>query len=269
MDAAPLDLEAYFRRIGHDGLREPSLPCLEALHLAHATRIPFENLDIQLGRPVRIDLDALQAKLVRGGRGGYCFEHNTLFAAVLGRLGFRVDTLEARVRLGAGSTRPRTHMALRVLLPEGDWLADVGFGGEGLLQPVPFGGGAHTRYEDTCRLQPEGRVSVLQRLQAEGWADLYALEPDPALPVDFELGNHYTSTYPESGFVRTLTAQLPAPGVRRILRDRTLTILRGGEVEVAEVQDPEDLLRVLRETFGLDFPAGTRFRSPDFQPSRT
>lgn len=263
MDATPLDLEAYFRRIGHDGLREPTLRCLEALHLAHATRIPFENLDIQLGLPVRLDLEALQAKLVRGGRGGYCFEHNTLFAAVLGRLGFRVDTLEARVRLGSTEVRPRTHMALRVRLAEGDWLADVGFGGEGLLLPVPFDGRELTRLGDTCRLRPEGQVSVLQRLQPEGWIDLYALEPEPALPVDFELGNHFTSTHPESGFVRTLTAQLPGPEARHILRNRTLTTLRGGKAEVRELQDREELVRVLRDTFGLDVPAGTRFRHPE------
>ncbi len=269
MDAAPLDLEAYFRRIGHDGLREPSLRCLEALHLAHATRIPFENLDIQLGRPVRIDLESLQAKLVRGGRGGYCFEHNTLFAAVLARLGFQVDTLEARVRLGTTEVRPRTHMALRVRLAEGDWLADVGFGGEGLRQPVPFGGEPCTRFDDTCRLRSEGRVTVLQRLQPEGWTDLYALEPEPALPVDFAMGNHYTSTHPESGFVRTLTAQLPSLEGRRILRNRTLTILRSNGAEVRELQGPEELLEVLRGHFGLDFPAGTRFRSPEFQPHRT
>lgn len=264
MDAAPLDLEAYFHRIGHDGLREPTLRCLEALHLAHATRIPFENLDIQLGRPVRLDLESLQAKLVRGGRGGYCFEHNTLFAAVLARLGFKVDTLEARVRLGSTEVRPRTHMALRVRLAEGDWLADVGFGGEGLLLPVPFDGRELTRLADTCRLRPEGRVTVLQRRQSEGWADLYALEPEPARAVDYEMGNHYTSSFPESGFVRTLTAQLPAPEARRILRNRTLTTLRDGQVEVRELQDPEELLHVLRESFGLEFPAGTRFRNPAF-----
>jgi N-hydroxyarylamine O-acetyltransferase len=265
MTSFPMDLEAYFRRIGYDGPREPTLRCLEALHLAHATRIPFENLDIQLGRPIRLDLESLQAKLVRAGRGGYCFEQNTLFAAVLARLGFTVDTLEARVRLGVTEPpRPRTHMALRVRLGSGDWLADVGFGGEGLLLPVPFGGGECTRLGDTYRLRPEGRVTLLQCRKPEGWLDFYALEPEPALAIDFELGNHYTSTFPESGFVRTLTVQLPAPDLRRILRNRTLTTLRGGQAEVRDIRDPDELLVVLREEFGLDFPAGTRFRNPEF-----
>lgn len=264
MQDVPLDLAAYQLRIGHVGPLEPSLACLEALHFAHATRIPFENLDIQLGREIRLDLEALQTKLVRGGRGGYCFEHNTLFAAVLARIGIQVDTMEARVRFGNPDPMPRTHMALRVRFPGGDWLADVGFGGEGLLGPVPFGGGEFTRYLDTYRLLPEGRATVLQVRKPEGWFDLYAIEPDAALPVDFRVANHYTSTHPDSRFVTTLTAQLPTPMARHVLRDRVYTVLRGGAAEVVQVQDPEALLELLRGVFGLAFPAGTRFRNPRF-----
>src|SRR4029453_18893395 len=103
---------AYFERIAYAGDRAPSKATLDAVHLAHATHIPFENLDILLGHPIRLDLDNLQAKLVRGGRGGYCFEQNRLFAAALQALGFSVTTLGARVRFGATSIRPRTHMTL-------------------------------------------------------------------------------------------------------------------------------------------------------------
>lgn len=264
MADSAFDLSAYFRRIGHAGRIEPTLACLEALHLAHATHVPFENLDIQLGRPIRLDLDSLQAKLVRGGRGGYCFEQNTLFAAVLARLGFRIQTLEARVRFGNPELTARTHMAVRVELPEGAWLADVGFGGEGLLGPVPFGGTEFTRFHDTYRLQPEGRVTVLQCRRREAWFDLYALEPEPAFPIDYLVGNHYTSTFPESRFVTTLTAQLPTPEARHILRNRTYTVLRGDAAEVLELHGPEQLLDLLRTVFGLDFPVGTRFRNPVF-----
>lgn len=259
-----MDLDSYFRRIGYDGPREPTLRCLEALHLAHATRIPFENLDIQLGLPIRLDLDSLQAKLVRGGRGGYCFEHNTLFAAVLARLGFRLETLEARVRLGNPQLLSRSHMTLRVNLPEGPWLADVGFGGEGLLGPVPFGGAEIRRFGDTHRLTEEGCRTVLQSLKPEGWFDFYVIEPDPVHPIDFLVGNHYTSTHPDSRFVTALTAQLPGPEQRRVLRNRTYTVRRDGQAEVRELLDPEELLQVLRDDFGLDFPRGTRFRNPAF-----
>ena len=98
--------------------------------------IPFENLDIQLGRPIRLDLESIQSKLVRGRRGGYCYEQNSLFAAVLERIGFRVTTLAARVRKGASRVLPRTHMLLSVDAADSPWLADVGFGTGGLLKPV-------------------------------------------------------------------------------------------------------------------------------------
>lgn len=264
MDGYPLDLGAYFDRIGHDGPREPTLACLEALHLAHATHIPFENLDIQLGLPIPLDLASLEDKLVRRRRGGYCFEQNTLFAAVLRRLGFRLETLEARVRFGLPELTSRGHMALRVQLPGGDWLADVGFGGEGLLGPVPWGGAPHDRFGETFRLQPMGSRTVLQELRPEGWFDFYALEPEPVFPVDYLVANHYTSTFPGSRFVQTLTVQLPSPGIRHILRNRNYTVLRGEEVRSREIGSPEELLQLLGQVFGLDFPPGTRFRNPAF-----
>src|SRR5262249_24611720 len=95
-----LDLDAYLARVGYTGDRAPSLAVLDALHLAHATHVPFENLGILLGRPVLLDLESLQAKLVRGRRGGYCFEQNALLAAALEALGFAVTRLAARVRAG-------------------------------------------------------------------------------------------------------------------------------------------------------------------------
>src|SRR5690349_15099497 len=130
---SPLDLDAYLDRIGYAGPRLPTRRVLEGLHLAHTTHVPFENLDILLGRPIRLDLDSLQAKLVRDRRGGYCFEQNTLFAAGLEQMGFAVTRLAARVRFGASRLLPRTHMLLRVDVEGEPFLADVGFGGSGLL----------------------------------------------------------------------------------------------------------------------------------------
>src|SRR5215471_14344829 len=133
----PFDLPAYLRRIGYAGDLSPSRKTLDAVHLAHATHIPFENLDILLGRPIRLDLASLQAKLVAGRRGGYCFEQNALFAAVLEQLGFAVTRLAARVRFRTDRVLARTHMTLRVDVDGVPLLADVGFGGEGPMRPVP------------------------------------------------------------------------------------------------------------------------------------
>jgi N-hydroxyarylamine O-acetyltransferase len=262
--ASPFDLDAYCRRIGYAGDRRPTAAVLEALHLAHATHIPFENLDILLGRPIRLDLESVQAKLVRAKRGGYCFEQNALFAAALEALGFPVTRLAARVRLGARRVSPRTHMLLRVEADGAAWLADVGFGGEGLLKPLPLVPGEVARqYAWTYRLAQDSGLCVLQLLQKDGWLDLYAFTLEPQYEADFEVANHYTATYPSSHFVRTLTVQLPTPEARTILRDRELTVARGEEVSSRTVGEGEELLRVLTEVFGLEFPPGTRFRRPD------
>ncbi|MCE1205316.1 MAG: arylamine N-acetyltransferase [Holophagaceae bacterium] len=258
--SAELDLGAYLRRIG---LKEPpraDLAGLRALHLAHATTIPFENLDIQMGLPIPLDLASLQAKLVRQERGGYCFEHNTLFQAVLKELDFDVIACEARVRLGAQGMLPRTHMLLLVRLEGADWLADVGFGGEGLLGPVPLDEAAHSQFLNTYRVAEEGGLRVLQSFHHGAWEDLYAFEPAPRFPIDFEMASHYTSTHPDSRFIKTLTAQLPGPEVRRILRNRAYAELRGDQVEGRELA-PEEVIPILREVFGIEVQDGTTFRA--------
>lgn len=258
VEPSALDLEAYLERVGYAGVREPSSRVLEALHLAHATQVPFENLDIHLGRPIRLDLGALQAKIVCDRRGGYCFEQNTLFAAALEALGFRVTRLAARVRSGATRVLPRTHMLLEVEADGGAWLCDVGFGGEGPLKPVPLAGGEVSRqYAWAYRVDAEGGQWVLRSRQGDGWLDLYAFTREPQYPVDFEMANHFTSTHPSSRFVQTITVQRATPEARYVLRGRELTVDGGGDVSRRVVEDGE-LLPLLAETFGLSLPAGTR-----------
>jgi N-hydroxyarylamine O-acetyltransferase len=256
-----LDLDGYFRRIRYAGPREASLPALRNLHAAHATAIPFENLAIQLGElPLRLDEDALADKLVRRRRGGYCFEQNHLFQAALRSLGYEVRAFEARVRMGSPEPLPRTHMLLGVMVEGRDWLADVGFGGEGLFHPVALDGEVSEQPQGRYRVAVEGSLRVLQSEQPAGWMDLYAFEPVPRLKVDFELGNWYTSTHPDSRFVKTLTAQLILPDGRRILRGLDYTVVRGGEVD-HRVLEVAEIPAVLREDFGLDVPEGATFRA--------
>jgi N-hydroxyarylamine O-acetyltransferase len=256
-----VEIDAYFRRIEYDGPREPTPEVFERLHLAHVGHIPFENLDILLGRPILLDLESLSKKLVANQRGGYCFEQNTLYAAVLEELGFQVQRLAARVRMGATSVLPRTHMLLCVEIGVESWLADVGFGASGLLRPIRLVSGAVSRqFAWTYRLVEESGLWILQGLQNDAWQDMYAFTQEPQFPVDYEMANHYTSTHPTSRFVQTLTAQLSTPEARYTLRGREIIVEKGTEVRQQTIEDDEALLEVLALPFGLRFPAGTRFR---------
>jgi N-hydroxyarylamine O-acetyltransferase len=251
-----LDLDAYLERIGHRGPVVPSVDCLNELHLAHVTSIPFENLDILLGRPIRLDLDSLQGKLVRDRRGGYCFEQNALFAAALERIGFGVTRLAARVHGGSGG---RTHMVLRVEAGGAAWLADVGFGGGSILRPIPLEPGTVVdQFGWRFRLLEDDGGTALEAHRPGGWVDVYAFTLESQRPIDYEIANHYTSTHPDSPFTRTLTVQRTTPGRSWILRDRTLLELTpSGETETTIADD--ELLDLLGERFELEFPEGTRF----------
>lgn len=229
---------------------------LTALHVEHLRHIPFENIDVLLGRVIGLDLESLQAKLVRRRRGGYCFEQNSLFAAALRTIGFEVATLEARVRPpGATATLPRTHMVLKVDIDGCAWLADVGFGGDGPLLPLRMGGEVSDQGDGTYRVEREPvDTHVLRRRWQGTWTDLYAFGPTPALPVDFEVANHFTSTHPSSVFRRTLTVQRSEPEARRILRGRTYIVRRDGKETRDEIL-LTTLPLLLAEEFGIELEA--------------
>jgi N-hydroxyarylamine O-acetyltransferase len=254
-----MDLDLYFKRIEWKGPVSVDFKTLAGIHQHHATRIPFENLDIQMGKEISLDLELLQKKMVQNRRGGYCFEQNNLFQAVLTQIGFDVTACEARVRMGRSEIGPRTHMLLIVHLKEGEFLADVGFGGDGLILPVPLDQAQHTQFLWKYRVVSEGDLLVLQSFRQERAFDLYAFSPQPRYPVDFEVANWYTSTHPQSRFVQTLTVQLPTPEARYILRNRLFVIERGGTEETRELKSEEELFTVLLQTFGLSFPEKTSF----------
>lgn len=263
MDQPTFDLVAYLARIGMSRPVSPDLETLRVLHLAHVTHIPFENLDIHMGRQIRLDPASLQAKLVAQRRGGYCFEQNSLFQHALRAIGYEVDACEARVRSdAAGAVRPRTHMVLVVRLDGDDWLCDVGFGGDGLLHPLLIDGEEHLQFGRHVRVVVEGSALVLQARATHEWVDLYAFVPEPVYPIDFEVGNWFTSTYPESSFVRTVTAQRARPDGRHVLRQLTYTVTRGSEVETREIARA-DLPRLLREVFDIDVPDDVRLKGLD------
>lgn len=256
-----VDLDAYLGRIRYEGSLDPTVETLRGLHRAHVVAIPFENLDILLGRPIHLDLEHLQRKLVDDRRGGYCFEQNTLFTEVLLALGFELTRLAARVRFGSRTTGARSHMVARITVDGRYWLADVGFGGDGLLDPIAFeaDGPVTTQGAWTFRLDAEDGTFVLRTTRRGRWADLYAFDLQPQLPIDYLVANHFTSTWPGSPFVSQVTAQRTGPHERLVLRGSVLTIERPTGEERESVADPDRLLEVLADRFGLVFPTGTRF----------
>ncbi len=257
---ADFDLPAYLHRIAYAGPVEPTLPVLRAVHLAHAMHIPFENIDVLLKRPIRLDLASLQAKLVAGGRGGYCFEQNQLFAGALRALGFDVQGLIARVRFRVQQVLPRTHMLLLVTLAGERWLADVGFGSEGLLLPVPLESGQTShQFAWWVRALERDQHWVMQSAREGIWEDLYAFTLEPQLEVDYELANHYTSTHPDSRFTQCLVAQRVTPQVKIRLRNRELTHDTGRLVMSRWLAGDDEIVQVLDETFGLRIAPGTSF----------
>jgi N-hydroxyarylamine O-acetyltransferase len=254
------DVDAWLRRIGHDGPREPVLPTLRAVIAAHTATIPFENIDVLLGRPPRLDLGLLQQKMVANRRGGYCFEQNTLLQAGLLALGFRTTGLIARVIRGmdADAAGSATHMMLRVDLPEGPFLADVGFGNQTPTAPLALRPGVEQETpHERMRLWPVGEELTLQAKLGEDWQSIYRLSPHPRLSIDYEVANWFTATHPASPFVSHLIVARPGPsGTRNTLFNGRVTVRRPGDrVDRFKLDNEGEFQAALDGTFGLTLPA--------------
>ncbi|HTU30361.1 MAG TPA: arylamine N-acetyltransferase [Solirubrobacteraceae bacterium] len=245
------DLDAYLARLGLTGR-----PTLAELHHAHVSAIPFENLDPLRGVPVSLDPADLERKLVAEGRGGYCFEHNLLFAAALRALGVQAEPMLARVGPRENPDRTLSHLFLRVRDGGSIWHADVGFGSGTLSEPVPFGPGEEfDQLGWRRRIVAAGEELVLQAMREDGeWGDVYSFVPVPALRVDIEVNNWYVSTSPRSRFVQGLVITRHRDnGSRTVLSDwsGTLRLIeqRPGEERAQEV--PREQIPALLTTLGL------------------
>jgi N-hydroxyarylamine O-acetyltransferase len=260
-----LDLEAYFARIGYTGPREPTLATLHAITQHHATSIPFENLDVLLGRGVSLTPEAIFKKLVHDRRGGYCFEQNNLLLLVLRTLGYRVTPIGARVRwqIARDVTPARTHLFLRVHLPEGDWLTDVGMGGASLTGAIPleFDRELPTPHEPRRLVRDEAGRMFHQLWTGTEWTDCCEFTFDTMHPIDCEVANWWTSASPASHFKNSVTAgRAGRDGTRKAIRAGVFTHRRGAEIlESAAITTSPQLLAILAEHFDLHFPIGTRF----------
>jgi N-hydroxyarylamine O-acetyltransferase len=227
-----IDLPAYLARIGYAGPLEPNLGVLRSLVAHHSAVIPFENIDVVLGRPIELGVDALQRKMVRGGRGGYCFEQNSLLKAALEATGFRSVPLLAR------AAPPRGHMILRVELPEGSFLADVGFGNLTPTAPLALRTGVvQETLHEPFRLMPMGTELLLEALVDGEWGNVYRLSLEPQLPIDLEAANWFTFTRPGALFRENVVAARPGPGVRTTLFNGRMAVRQVGGGTVRTLLD--------------------------------
>jgi N-hydroxyarylamine O-acetyltransferase len=259
-----LDLHAYLARIQWGGEVRPTYDTLTGLLSAHMSSIPFENLDVLLGRPVRLELNALQDKLVHARRGGYCFEHGTLFAAVLDQLGFEPVRHTARVVLLAPRTAsPRTHMFLTVPLAEGTFVVDPGFGALAPQVPVQLLEGAEAGADHASHwMARDGRYWVLRTRTGDKVVDCWVSTLEQENLVDFEVGNHFTATHPGSPFVnRIMMRALTADG-RVAVMNRDVTVWRANKPQSTRLADRPALRALLVEHFGFDLPEVEQLRVP-------
>ncbi|WP_271410676.1 arylamine N-acetyltransferase family protein [Pseudomonas sp. Q1-7] len=254
----PQQAEAYLQHLDAPAPQDTDLVSLDRLIAAHQQRVAFENVDVLLDRPIHIDADGVFAKVVERGRGGYCFELNNLFARLLLALGYRVELLAARVRWGLPLDAPQTmlsHLMLRVLLPEGPYLADVGFGSATPWRAVPLEGPMPA--DLPYRLQPQydgtGEVQ-LENFRAEtGWAACYRFGPDVNAWVDCIPRNWYTSTHPDSVFRQMLMSARSDGEWRLTLANGTFNRRhRDGRLESRKIDDAAELVQTLKDDFLLD-----------------
>lgn len=258
------DLDAYLARLRLPARVTTDAEGLGRLQRAHRQSIPFENLDVMLGRPVRITSDAVFEKLVGQGRGGFCFEHNRLFLDALAALGFAARPLLARVWLGATETPPLTHTLALVDLGGQPWIADSGFGGS-YTPPMPLVDGA----EATA---PDGAHFRLVRDEAHGWMLLrdgepgttdgrgtgagfrpqYSFTTDDVWDADLAMGAHWAATAPGSRFTDASIVSIVLPRGFASLTNRSYRRSAGGEETSAVIDDPRVYRMRLSMMFGID-----------------
>jgi N-hydroxyarylamine O-acetyltransferase len=255
--AADFDQGAWLKRIGYAGSLEPTLGTLHQLILAHSHAIAYESLDIMLGRTPRLDLVSLQRKMIVGGRGGYCLEQNMLFRQGLRSLGYNITSLQGRVVRGMAidAPRPAIHMLLQINLPEGPYLADVGFGNLAPTAALLLRAGVEQETpHETMRFIDVGGELTLQSRLRNAWEHIYRVIPYPRHDGEYEITNWYTATHPNAPYHSNIIAARPGVnGTRLTMFNARVTVRHAsGEVERRFLKDETEFRSVLKNEFGLN-----------------
>ena len=257
-----LDVRAYLKRIGHTGSREPSGHTLRTLHRAHMLSVPFENLDIHIGRPIVCDVDCFLRKITEEHRGGFCYELNGAFAELLRALGFSVTLLSVRVARDDGTESPEfAHLALRVEIPnhedEGPWLADVGFG-DSFLEPLRLETGVdQAQIGRVYRLSEIAGRFVMEVLLPDApgaWKRQYSFTLQPRRLEEFESMCAYQQTSPESHFTRQRICSRATPHGRVTLSDLKLIETTDGDRQERTLTSEAEWRATLNEVFRIGLP---------------
>jgi len=254
-----IDVRSYLTRIEYAGPAEPTSETLRALHHAHLLTVPFENLDISLRRKIIVDEESILRKVVDQRRGGFCYELNSAFAALLRALRFKVTLLSARVARSDGGEGPEfDHLTLRVDL-EQPWLADVGFG-DSFVEPLRLKtGGEQSDPAGTFRLLEVRNRWHMQKKEADGnWKAQYSFSLQPRELNEFADMCRYHQTSPESSFTQKRICSRATPEGRITLAEMRLIVTRKGIREETALASEEDRERVLREQFGITLKAEQR-----------
>lgn len=257
MSGKEFNQNAWLAGIGHSGPVTPTLETLNRLIFAHSHSIAYETLDIMLGCPPRLDVQTLESKMIFRGRGGYCFEQNMLFRTGLRSLGYRITSLQGRVIRGLAidAPRPAIHMLLKVELPEGTYLADVGFGNLAptcalLLTPQIEQETPH----EVMRFIDVGGELTLQAQLKHGWQHIYRVIPYPRYDGEYEITNWYTATHPDTPYQGNIIAAKPGPNRSRITMYNARVTVRDaeGHAEKRWLTTESEFRDVLRGEFGLN-----------------
>jgi N-hydroxyarylamine O-acetyltransferase len=249
-----LNVPAYLHRINYAGPAAPTPETLREMHRAHLFAVPFENLDIHLDRKIVCDEDAFLHKIVNERRGGFCYELNGAFAALLRALGFQVTLLSARVARSDGGDSPEfDHLTLRVDLDE-PWLVDVGFG-DSFLEPLRLKAKVEQpQIGRIYRMNEVESVFCLELMAADKWKREYSFTLQPRQLSEFAAMCQYHQTSPESHFTRKRICSRPTPEGRITLSDTTLIETRNGVRQERVLLSEEEWLAKLHELFGVTLP---------------
>ncbi|WP_103734495.1 arylamine N-acetyltransferase [Pseudomonas sp. GZJR-8] len=260
----PTDSRLYLQRLGYASPPAPTLQTLRDLQLRHVCTFAFESLSTLMHAPVPIDLQSVTQKVLHQGRGGYCYELNQLFLALLQELGYEARGITGRVVIGGppDAHTGRTHRLSLVTLDGVRYITDVGFGGMVPSSPLQLDNEApqataHEPFRLTCN---QGSYTLWAQV-GEEWRGLYVFDLQVQADIDYEIGNWYVSTHPGSPFVGQLKAALLAPGKRHTLANANYALhYLDRPSEKRTLQSADELLALLHDTFGIQLPDQPQLR---------